>query len=470
MRKTKIVCTIGPASESEEIIVGLCRAGMNVARMNFSHSTYEEHKRRIDLVKKVRSDLKLPIAIMLDTKGPEYRIRTFEKGQISLCEGATFTFTTKDIVGDSTCVSVSYSGLASELSVGDTILLNNGLLSFCVEEINDTDIICRVVCGGVLSDRKSMSFPGKVMKQKYLSEQDKADIAFGVENGVDYIACSFVSCQQDMIDVQEYLKEINAQDIELIAKIENQSGFDNIEQICAHCDGIMIARGDMGVEVPFEMLPAMQKKLITKCRLLGKRVITATEMLESMIYNPRPTRAEISDVANAVYDGTSAIMLSGETAAGKYPILAVETMAKIAETTENNIDYQKRFYASEFKIKNSVDAISHSSCVMAMDLNAKAVVACSLSGMTARLVSRFRPSVPIIGLTTNENTWRRLALSWGVIPALCEQFASTDVLFYMAKNISKQTLTLSRGDRIVITGGDTSGQSGKTSLIKVEEI
>ena len=470
MRKTKIVCTIGPASESEEIIVGLCRAGMNVARMNFSHSTYEEHKRRIDLVKKVRSDLNLPIAIMLDTKGPEYRIKTFEHGKISLCEGNTFVFTTKDVVGDETCVSVSYEGLANELSVGDIILLNNGLLSFRVEQIKDCDIVCKVLCGGVLSDRKSMSFPGKVMKQKYLSEQDKADIAFGVENGVDYIACSFVSCRQDMIDVQAYLKEINAQDIELIAKIENQSGFDNIEQICANCDGIMIARGDMGVEVPFEMLPAMQKKLITKCRLLGKRVITATEMLESMIYNPRPTRAEISDVANAVYDGTSAIMLSGETAAGKYPILAVQTMAKIAETTENNIDYEKRFYSSEFKIKNSVDAISHSSCVMAMDLEAKAVVACSLSGMTARLVSRFRPSVPIIGLTTNENTWRRLALSWGVIPALCEQFSSTDVLFYMAKNISKQTLSLSRGDRIVITGGDTSGQSGKTSLIKVEEI
>ena len=323
MRKTKIVCTIGPASESEEIIVGLCRAGMNVARMNFSHSTYDEHKRRIDLVKKVRSDLNLPIAIMLDTKGPEYRIKTFEHGKISLCEGNTFVFTTNDVVGDETCVSVSYEGLANELAVGDIILLNNGLLSFRVEQIKDCDIVCKVLCGGVLSDRKSMSFPGKVMKQKYLSEQDKADIAFGVENGVDYIACSFVSCRQDMIDVQEYLKEINAQDIELIAKIENQSGFDNIEQICANCDGIMIARGDMGVEVPFEMLPAMQKKLITKCRLLGKRVITATEMLESMIYNPRPTRAEISDVANAVYDGTSAIMLSGETAAGKYPILAV---------------------------------------------------------------------------------------------------------------------------------------------------
>ena len=470
MRKTKIVCTIGPASESEEVMIGLCRAGMNVARMNFSHSTHAEHKRRIDLVKKVRKDLGLPIAIMLDTKGPEYRIKTFEHGQITLSEGDTFTFTTKDVVGDNTRVSVSYAGLAGELCVGDTILLNNGLLSFSVEEIKDTDIVCRVVCGGALSDRKSMSFPGKVMKQKYLSEQDKEDIAFGVQNGVDYIACSFVSCRQDMIDVQEYLKEIEARDIELIAKIENQSGFDNIEEICAHCDGIMIARGDMGVEVPFEMLPAMQKKLITKCRLLGKRVITATEMLESMIYNPRPTRAEISDVANAVYDGTSAIMLSGETAAGKYPILAVETMAKIAETTENNIDYKTRFYASEFKIKNSVDAISHSSCVMAMDLEAKAVVACSLSGMTARLVSRFRPSVPIIGLTTNENTWRRLALSWGVIPALCEQFASTDVLFYMAKNISRETLSLSRTDKIVITGGDTSGQSGKTSLIKVEEI
>ena len=470
MRKTKIVCTIGPASETKEILVGMCEAGMNVARLNFSHSTYPEHQKRIDLIKEVREELHLPIAIMLDTKGPEYRIKTFENKKITLKEGDVFTFTTDEVIGNDERVSVSYKGLVGDLEIGDIILLNNGLLSFKVKELSENNIVCDVLIGGELSDRKSMSFPGKVMKQKYLSDQDKDDIAFGIKNGIDYIACSFVSCKEDLIDVQNYLKEIRAKDVELIAKIENQSGFDNIEEICKYCDGIMIARGDMGVEVPFEMLPAMQKKLITKCRMLGKRVITATEMLESMIHNPRPTRAEISDVANAVYDGTSAIMLSGETAAGKYPVLAVKTMSKIAETAEENIHYKKRFYNSEFQIRNSVDAISHSTCGMAIDLDAKAVVACSLSGMTARMVSRFRSPVPIIGLTTNENTWRRLALSWGVIPAICEKYSSTDVLFYMAKNIAKEKLSLKKGDKIVITGGDTSGISGTTNLIKVDEI
>ena len=470
MRKTKIVCTIGPASQTEEIITGLCKAGMNVARLNFSHNTHADHQKRIDTIKKVRSKLNLPIAILLDTKGPEYRIKTFENQKVVLKDGDSFTFTAEDVIGNETKVSVSYPNLPNELSVGDTILLNNGLLTFEVEKIIGADIECRVVIGGELSDRKSMSFPGKVMKQEYLSEQDKQDIAFGVKNDIDYIACSFVSKKQDLIDVHEYLKKIGAEHIELIAKIENQSGFDNIEEICEACDGIMIARGDMGVEIPFKMLPAIQKKLITKCRLLGKRVITATEMLESMISNPRPTRAEISDVANAVYDGTSAIMLSGETAAGKYPVLAVKTMAEIAETTENNIHYNKRFYNSEFKIRSAVDAISHSTCSMAIDLEAKAIVACSLSGMTARMVSRFRPYVPILGLTTDERTWRKLALSWGVIPAICERFTSTDVLFYTAKKIAEQQLCLDKGDKIIITGGDTSGNTGNTSLIKIENI
>ncbi|MBE6584779.1 MAG: pyruvate kinase [Ruminococcaceae bacterium] len=470
MRKTKIVCTIGPASNTEEILRGMCRAGMNVARLNFSHNTHADHLKRIEMIKKVRHDLGLPIAIMLDTKGPEFRIKTFENGKIDLRDGDSFTFTANDIVGNERRVSVSYPALPQELCVGDTILLNNGLLSFEVTSISGPDIHCRVVCGGELSDRKSMSFPGKVMKQKYLSDQDKSDIKFGVDNGVDYIACSFVSCKQDLIDVHEYLSEIGADNIELIAKIENQSGVDNIEEICQCCDGIMVARGDMGVEIPFEQLPSIQKKLITKCRLLGKRVITATEMLESMIHNPRPTRAEISDIANAVYDGTSAIMLSGETAAGKYPIQSVETMAKIAETTESTIDYKKRFYSAEFKIKNTVDAISHSTCGMAIDIDAKAIVACSLSGMTARMVSRFRSPVDIIGLTTDETTWRRLALSWGVIPAMCEKFTSTDVLFYTAKKMATSTLKLTKGDRIVITGGDTTGQSGNTNLIKIEDI
>ncbi len=469
MRKTKIVCTIGPACDTEEIMIGLCKAGMNVARLNFSHGVYEDHRRRIDLIKKVRTELNMPIAIMLDTKGPEYRIKTFEQGKIMLRSGDCFTFTTEDVVGNEQMVAVSYPHLPREMEVGDTILLNNGLLSFEVTSIEGDRIHTRVVEGGELSDRKSMCFPGKVLKQTYLSEQDKADIAFGVENGIDFIACSFVSNKQDLIDVHRYLNELGVNDIELIAKIENQSGVDNIEEICQHCDGIMVARGDMGTEIAFERLPTIQKKLITKCRLLGKRVITATEMLESMIHNPRPTRAEISDVANAVYDGTSAIMLSGETAAGKYPVQAVAAMAKIAKTAEESINYRKKFYNSAFEIRNTVDAISHSTCGMAIDIDAKAVVACSLSGMTARMVSRFRAPVDIIGLTTDEKTWRRLSLSWGVIPAICEKFTSTDVLFYTAKKIAEQALPLNKGDHIVITGGVT-GESGATSLIKIESI
>jgi pyruvate kinase len=470
MRKTKIVCSIGPASESEEVLRGLCLAGMNVARLNFSHGTYEEHQRRIEAIKKVRKELNLPIAIMLDTKGPEFRIKTFSNGKIDLENGDKFTFTTDEVVGDKSRVSVTYNKLNEELAAGDRILLNNGLLIFSVDSVEGNDINCTVICGGELSDRKSMSFPGKHLKQEYLSEQDKADLLFGVKNEVDYIACSFVSCKQDMIDIRNYLSEIGGEYLDLIAKIENQSGYDNIEEICEHCDGIMVARGDMGVEVPFEKLPAIQKHLITKCRLLGKRVITATEMLESMIHNPRPTRAEISDVANAVYDGTSAIMLSGETAVGAYPVLTVQTMAKIAETAESDINYASKFYASEFKIKNSVDAISHATCAVSIDISAKAIVACSLSGMTARLVSRFRAPVPIIGLTTNETTWRKLALSWGVLPVMCEKYSSIDVLFYIAKNTAADVLSLTKGDKIVVTGGDITGKSGNTNLIKVEEI
>lgn len=470
IRKTKIVCTIGPACSDEETITKMCLAGMNVARMNFSHNTYKEHGERIALVKKVREKLGLPIAILLDTKGPEYRIKTFKNGKIELHDGDKFTFTTEEVEGDEKRVSVNYKELAHELEKGDKILLNNGLLSFEVEKTTDTDIECKVLIGGELSDRKSMSFPDKTLKQVYLSEQDKQDILFGVKHDIDFIACSFVSCRQDLIDVKEFLRENGVKGIDLIAKIENRSGVDNIEEICQECDGIMIARGDMGVEIPFEELPAIQKKLITKCRLLGKRVITATEMLESMVHNARPTRAEISDVANAVYDGTSAIMLSGETAAGQYPVLAVETMARIAVNTEQNIHYAKRFLNREFKIKNTVDAISHATCGMAIDIDAKAIAVCSLSGMTARMVSRFRPHVSIIGITTDEKSWRKLSLSWGVVPVMCENYTSTDVLFYTAARLTKETLGLDSGDKIVLTAGVTNGKSGNTNLIKVETV
>ena len=470
MRKTKIVCTLGPACSDEATVTAMCKAGMNVARLNFSHNTHEDHKKRIDLVKKVREKLGLPIALMLDTKGPEYRIKTFKNGKITLNEGDSFTFTTDEIEGDEKRVSINYKGLPHDLNKGDIILLNNGLMSFRVVSTTDTEVNCTVLVGGVLSDRKSMSFPNKTLKQKYLSEQDKEDIAFGIKEGIDFIACSFVSCKQDLLDVKNFLAEIGAKETELIAKIENRSGVDNIEEISEECAGIMVARGDMGVEIPFEELPAIQKKIITKCRMLGKRVITATEMLESMITNARPTRAEISDVANAVYDGTSAIMLSGETAAGKYPVLAVETMARIAENTEKNIHYKKRFLSAEFKIKNTVDAISHATCGMAIDIGAKAIAVCSLSGMTARMVSRFRPPVDIIGLTTDVKTWHKLSLSWGVIPVMCENYPSTDVLFYSAQKLTKETLKLEDGDKIVITGGVTNGKSGNTNLIKVEKV
>lgn len=470
LRKTKIVCTIGPASSDENTIREMCKAGMNVARLNFSHNTHSDHAERIETIKKVREELNLPIAILLDTKGPEYRIKTFKNDKIFLNAGDKFIFTSEEIEGDETKVSVNYKDLPKEMNKGDKILLNNGLLSFEVEDCTDTEVRTTVLIGGELSNRKSMSFPNKTLKQVYLSEQDKADILFGIRHDIDFLACSFVSCRQDLIDVKEFLKANGDPDVDIIAKIENRSGVDNIEEICEECDGIMIARGDMGVEIPFEELPYIQKMLITKCRLLGKRVITATEMLESMIYNPRPTRAEISDVANAVYDGTSAIMLSGETAAGKYPVESVKTMALIAKSTEDNIHYAKRFLSRDFKIKNTLDAISHATCGMAIDIDAASIVVCSLSGKTARMVSRFRPPMNIIGLTTAEKNWRKLSLSWGVVPVMCENYNSTDVMFYTATQKAKEVLGLRKGERIVLTGGVTNGKSGNTDLIKVESI
>ncbi len=470
MRKTKIVCTIGPACSDEETLEQMALAGMNVARLNFSHGTHEDHQQKIDMLCCVRERLGLPIAIMLDTKGPEYRIKTFKNGRVTLKEGDVFSFTVEDVEGDETRVSVNYKGLVEDLAPGDKILLNNGLLVFRVQTVTSTDVVCEVEVGGELSDRKSMSFPNKLLRQAYLSEQDKQDILFGAKNGVDFIACSFVSRRQDLLDIKDFMRDNGIEDIELIAKIENRSGVDNIEEICEECSGIMIGRGDMGVEIPFEELPAIQKHLITECRMLGKRVITATEMLESMIHNARPTRAEISDVANAVYDGTSAIMLSGETAAGKYPVLAVQTMARIATETEANIDFAAWFHSFDFRIRSTLDAISHATCGMAIDIEAKAIAVCSLSGKTARMVSRFRCPVDIIGVTTNERTLRKLALSWGVTPVLSDAYDSIDVLFYSAKQLAGKTLDLAPGDRIVLTGGQPNGRSGNTNIIKVETI
>lgn len=470
MRKTKIICTIGPASQNEETLTKLCQAGMNVARLNFSHGDHEEQQNKINLIKKVRENLNLPIAIMLDTKGPEYRIKTFENGKITLQDGDTFTFTTEDIVGNQERVAVTYSRLIQDLNVGDKILVNNGLVICQVEQLQGKDAICKVLAGGVLSDKKSMNFPNKVMQHEFLSEADKKDLLFGIQNDVDFVAASFVSTKQDVVDLRNFLNENGGADIDIIAKIENRAGVDNIEEICEIADGIMIARGDLGVEIPFMEVPSIQKYLINKCRMLGTRVITATEMLESMIQNPRPTRAELSDVANAVYDGTSAIMLSGETANGKYPVEAVKYMAEIAQYTEDNINYKRRFINTEFQISSTLDAISHSVGTMAFDIDAKAIVVSSISGKTARMVSRFRCPVPILGITTDEKVWRKLNMSWGVTPLMCEEFNSTEVMLYHALHQAKAELNLQKGDKVVLTGGQTNGKSGNTNMIKIETI
>ena len=470
MRKTKIICTIGPASENEEVLTQMCLAGMNVARLNFSHGTYPEHERKIALIKQVREKLGLPIAIMLDTKGPEYRIKTFRDGMITLSDGDAFTFTTDDVEGDGSRVSVNYKDLHKDLKEGDIVTVNNGMVKFQVQSIDGHDILCKCLVGGVLSNRKSMSFPNKVMSGPYLSEQDKSDLIFGISHGVDYVAASFVSTKQDVLDIRNLLDANGGEDIEIVAKIENRAGVDNIEEICSVCGGIMIARGDLGVEIPFVEVPAVQKMLTKKCRMLGKRVITATEMLESMIQNPRPTRAEISDVANAVFDGTSCVMLSGESAAGKYPVEAVRTMAEIAEYTEKQTDYKHRFLSTEYTGKDNLDSISHAVCSIAMDVNAKAIVVCSVSGKTAMLVSRFRTPVNIIGMTTDRKIWRRLSMSWGVTPLFSEQFGSMDVMFHFAKQGAKDALGLSKGDNVVLTGGPINGQCGNTNTIKIETI
>ena len=470
MRKTKIICTIGPASQNEETLTQMALAGMNVARLNFSHGTHPEQKEKMDLVKKVRDKLNLPIAILLDTKGPEYRIKTFKNGKITVKAGDTFTFTTDDVEGDETIVSVNYKNLHNEMVPGGEITVCNGMVKFDVCTVKGTNIICKCIVGGEMSNRKSMSFPNKVMTGPYLSEQDKADILFGIEQGVDFVAASFVSTKQDVLDIRKLLDENGGEDIEIVAKIENQAGVDNVEEICQVAGGVMIARGDLGVEIPFVRLPDIQKNLTRKCRMMGKRVITATEMLESMITNPRPTRAEISDVANAVYDGTSCVMLSGESAAGKYPVEAVRTMAEIAEYTEQHMDYITNYRNTPYEGKNNLDKLSHAVCSMALDVDAKAIVVCSVSGKTAMLVSRFRTPINIVGMTTDRKIWRRLSMSWGVTPILADEFPNMDVMFYFAKKQTAEALKLNKGDNVIITGGPVSRGGGNTNTIKIETV
>ena len=471
MRKTKIICTLGPASDNEKVLSEMIDAGMNVARLNFSHGTHEEHAKKIEMIKKVRGRKNVPIPIMLDTKGPEFRIKTFKDGKIKLKDGDTFTFTTEDIVGDKTRVSVSFKEICDQLYEGDKILLNNGLMVFEVVRVEKPNVICKTLVGGELSNRKSMFFPDKELDMVYLSEQDKADLKFGVEHDVDFIACSFVSKAQDVIDVRNYLEECGSEfgRIEIIAKIESRAGVNNLESILDVCDGIMVARGDLGVEVPFEELPCIQKTIIKACRIHGKRSITATEMLESMVKQPRPTRAEISDVANAVYDGSSAIMLSGETAAGAYPVEAVKAMSKIAEQAEetNYIAYIKE---SDYHILRLSEALAHSACTLAEDIGANVIVVCTRTGATAKTVSRFRPMIDIIGMTTDAKAYRKLALSWGVIPVMSEEFYSVDVLFHYAKRAALDSGIVQKGDKIVLTGGTPNGKSGNSNLINVETV
>ena len=468
MKKTKIICTIGPASEGEATLTELVSAGMNIARINFSHGTHDEHLKKIKTIKKVREKLKQPIAIMLDTKGPEYRIKTFKDGKVALKAGDTFTFTSKNIIGDQTRVSVSYKNLIKELEVGDTILLCNGLMFFEVVELTASDAICKVVVGGELSNNKSMNFPKKVLKNKYLSNADKEDLIFGIQNDVDYVACSFVSCKKDVLDVRKFLDANGGENIDIIAKIENQTGVDNADEILSACDGIMIGRGDLGVEIPFEKLPKIQKYLIDKSLKAGKIVITATEMLESMINSPRPTRAEASDVANAVYDGSTAIMLSGETAMGKYPVLAVKTMSKIAVETENSINYAKRFKSFEVEKNSNLDAVSRSAISLAIDTNAKAIVACTKSGKTVKRVARFHSPIDVLGLVTDKKMYYKLALCWGVEPYVAEDYKTLDNLFKEATNLAKTKYKLKKDDNIIITGG--TGKMTNTNLVKIETI
>ena len=468
MKKTKIICTLGPSSSNKETFIKMARAGMDVVRLNFSHGSYETYKEQIAMIKEVRDELQLPLPIMLDTKGPEFRIKTFKDGKITLSEGDTFTFTTEDIEGDETRVSVSYTKICEDLLVGDKILLNNGLIVFRVTEVASPNVHCVVEIGGELSNKKSMFFPDKELHLDFLSEQDKNDLLFGIEQDIDFVALSFVSKAEDVTLVRSFLDSHGGKHIDIIAKIENRSGVNHLLEIMKVCDGIMVARGDLGVEIPYVELPNIQKHIISECRIHGKRVITATEMLESMIHNPRPTRAEISDVANAVYDGSSAVMLSGETAAGSYPVQSISAMAKIVEHAEQHIEYIQ--VIDDFEINTPAEALSHSAATLAKDLKAQAIVVCTRTGDTARKVSRFRPNINIIGMTTDIHAYRQLALSWGVLPVIADEYTSIDILFYFAKQIAKKSGIVKKGDIIVITGGTPNGKSGNSNLINVETI
>ncbi|KUO67760.1 MAG: pyruvate kinase [Clostridia bacterium BRH_c25] len=470
MRKTKIVCTIGPVTETEEMIERLITAGMNVARLNFSHGDHAEHKKRIDTIKRVRENLGKPVAIMLDTKGPEVRLGYFKDGKAELEKGSKFTLTTRDIQGDNTLCSITYKELPGEVSSGSRILIADGVIELRVLEKNDTDVICEVVNGGTLGDRKNVNIPGATSKLPAITEKDIADLIFGIENKVDFVAASFIRKATDVLELRKVLEQNNGEHIHIIAKIENQEGVDNLEDILKVCDGLMVARGDLGVEIPTEEIPMIQKHLIKRTNEIGKPVITATQMLDSMIRNPRPTRAEVTDVANSIIDGTDAIMLSGETAAGKYPIEAVQTMASIAERTERELDYGKSLQGFSGRKITVATAISHSSCTTAFELQAAAIITPTHSGSTARMVSKFRPKAPIIAATSDNMVMRKLCLSFGVYPISVPQSDVTDEIIELSVNAAVTEEYIKSGDLVIITAGIPSGVAGTTNLIKVHVV
>ena len=469
MRRTKIVCTIGPATNSEEMLTRLVRSGMNVARLNFSHGTHEYHKDTLERIKRVRRREGMPVAILLDTKGPEIRVKDFKDGFAELREGAEFTLTTREIEGTEQAVTVTYAGMPAELSEGNSILIDDGNIELCVKRCTETDVICQVVRGGRISNHKGINVPNVHLDMPFLSEQDQSDILFGIENDVDFIAASFVRCKEDVIALRKFVDYHGARDLRIIAKIENIEGVNNFDEILRYADGIMVARGDMGVELSFERLPGLQKRFIKKCYQSGKMVITATQMLESMISHANPTRAEITDVANAVFDGTSAVMLSGETAMGKYPALAVEVMGRIVTQAENDAFEMDAYAGISYEIDNhdTTNAVCDATCTTARDISAKAIIAVTKSGQTARRMSKFRPVQPIVAATPVEKTFHQLALSWGVFPVLARLQSSSDELLLHAIDCAKQIDAVENGDIVVIAAGIPLDTTGSTNLMRV---
>ena len=469
MRRTKIVCTIGPATNSEEMLTRLVRSGMNVARLNFSHGTHEYHKDTLERIKRVRRREGMPVAILLDTKGPEIRVKDFKDGFAELREGAEFTLTTREIEGTEQAVTVTYAGMPAELSEDNSILIDDGNIELCVKRCTETDVICQVVRGGRISNHKGINVPNVHLDMPFLSEQDQSDILFGIENDVDFIAASFVRCKEDVIALRKFVDYHGARDLRIIAKIENIEGVNNFDEILRYADGIMVARGDMGVELSFERLPGLQKRVIKKCYQSGKMVITATQMLESMISHANPTRAEITDVANAVFDGTSAVMLSGETAMGKYPALAVEVMGRIVTQAENDAFEMDAYAGISYEIDNNdtTNAVCDATCTTARDISAKAIIAVTKSGQTARRMSKFRPVQPIVAATPVEKTFHQLALSWGVFPVLARLQSSSDELLLHAIDCAKQIDAVENGDIVVIAAGIPLDTTGSTNLMRV---